>query len=58
MFVDETQISMLFSDGLAHVNRRRDERTSANCILETDRFQGGSIMIWAGISQRKKHPQL
>ena len=56
MFVDETRISMQFSDGRARVYRRRGERISANCILETDRFQGGSIMIWAGISQHTKTP--
>ena len=56
MFVDETRIAMQFSDGRARVYRRRGERTSANCKLETDRSQGGSIMIWAGISQHTKTP--
>jgi hypothetical protein len=32
------------------IYRRRGERFSDACVLETDRFGGGSVMIWGGIS--------
>jgi hypothetical protein len=29
--------------------RRRGERFTDQCIYESDRFGGGSVMVWAGI---------
>ena len=29
--------------------RRRGERFTDQCVYESDRFGGGSVMIWAGI---------
>ena len=34
--------------------RRRGERNSQNSLLQHDRFGGGSIMVWAGISLHTK----
>jgi hypothetical protein len=39
-----------FSDGPARAYRRGGERFSDVYVLETDRFGGGSVMIWGGIS--------
>jgi hypothetical protein len=50
LFSDESRFCLKFSDGRARVYRRRGERFSDACVLETDRFGGGSIMIWCGIS--------
>ena len=41
---------MKFSDGRARAYRRRGERFSDSCVLETDRFSGGSVMKWGGRS--------
>ena len=41
---------MLFrADGRSRINRRRDERYSANCVLEHDNFGGDSDLVWARI---------
>ena len=50
LFSDESRFCLKFSDGRARVYRRRGERFSGACVLETDRFGGGSVMIWDGIS--------
>jgi hypothetical protein len=31
------------------VYRRRRERFTDQCVYESDRFGGGSVMVWAGI---------
>jgi hypothetical protein len=31
------------------VYRRRGERFTQQCVYESDRFGGGSVMVWAGI---------
>ena len=42
---------MLFrTDGCSRINRRHNERYAAHCVLEHNRFSGGSVMVWlAGI---------
>jgi hypothetical protein len=37
-------------------NQRRGERFADACVLERDRFGGGSVMVWGGISHRLKSP--
>lgn len=54
LFTDESRITLRNADGRRRVYRRRGERFSANCVAEADRFQGGSIMIWGGISLHTK----
>ena len=56
LFVDETKINLNGSDGRDRVYRRRGERANDNCIVETQRFGGGSILVWAGISMHSKTP--
>jgi len=50
LFSDESRFCLKFSDGRARVYRRRGERFSDPCVQETDRFGGGSLMVWGGIS--------
>ena len=45
---------MKFSDGRARVYRRREERFSDACVLETYRFGEGSVMIWVVISHAER----
>lgn len=50
IFSDESRFLLRRPDGRARVYRRRHERFAANCVQEVDRFGGGSVMVWAGIS--------
>ena len=56
LFVDEVRVNLRVSDGRVRIYRRRGERNSQNCLLQHDRFGGGSIMAWAGISLHTKTP--
>ena len=49
LFSDESRFSLRFSDGRYRVYRRRGERFTDQCVYESDRFGGGSVMVWAGI---------
>jgi hypothetical protein len=40
---------ILFSDGRNRVYRRHGERFMNQCVYESDRFGGGSVMLWDGI---------
>ena len=35
----------------------RNERFAEVCIAEHDRYGGGSVMVWAGISAQRKTDQ-
>ena len=54
LFMDETKIKLNGSDGRLRVYRRTGERARDNCVLETQQFGGGSILVWAGISMHTK----
>ena len=56
LFVDETRISLRGNDGTARVYRALGERFNENCVVETEPFGGGSIMMFAGISMHTKTP--
>ena len=49
LFSDESRFMLRRADGRVRVYRRRNERFSANCVQECDRFGGGSVMVWGGI---------
>lgn len=34
--------------------RRQNERYADGCFQEKDRFRGGSVMVWAGITSRRR----
>ena len=38
------------ADGRRRVYRRREERFADACVVERDRFGGGSVMVWGGIA--------
>ena len=58
LFVDETRISPRGDDGRArvHMYRARGARFNENCVVETEPFGGGSIMMFAGIPMHTKTP--
>ena len=45
LFTDESRITLYRADG-----RRRGERFADACVVERDRFGGGSVMVWGGIA--------
>ena len=50
LFTDESKFMLDFHDGRRRVWRRKNERFSDCCVTEHDRFGGGSVLVWAGIS--------
>ena len=54
LFFDESWFSLSHHDGRIRVFRRRGERFADNCLIERDRFGGGSVMVWGGIMSRRK----
>lgn len=56
LFTDESRFLLYRSDRRQRVFRRKGERYSNDCVLECDRFGGGGIMVWGGISFGKKTP--
>jgi transposase len=60
-FTDESRFTFFRPDGRRRVYRRRvyrrrGERFADSCVLERDRFGGGSVMVWGGISHGLKSP--
>jgi hypothetical protein len=47
---DESKFNLKFSDGRMRIYRRRRECFADGCVKETDRFGGGGVMVWGGIS--------
>lgn len=56
LFTDESRFSMSFNDGRICVWRRPGERFRDATIQEVDRYGGGSIMVWGGISRHARTP--
>ena len=54
LFSDESRFNLSHHDGRIRVFRRRGERFADNCLIERDRFGGGSVMVWVGIMGRRK----
>lgn len=50
LFSDESRIALRGPDGRQRVYRRRKERFAPCAITKTVGYQGGSIMVWGGIS--------
>lgn len=50
LFTDESRLTLSTCDRRDRVWRRRGERSAACNILQHDRFGGGSVMVWGGIS--------
>ena len=50
VFSVESRFTLSFADGRLRVYRRRHKRFADSCVLERDRFGGGSVMVWGAIS--------
>ena len=50
LFTDESRFTLYRADGRRRVYRRRGERFADACVVERDRFGGGSVMAWGGIA--------
>ena len=53
-FSDESRFLLQKRDGRIRVYRRRNERFSSSCVQEVNSFSGGSITMWAAISNDRK----
>ena len=54
LFSDESRFTLERSDGRARVYHHSGERYTDACVKQTDRFRGGSVMVWAGINNNRK----
>ena len=50
LFTDESRFLLRRSDGRVRVFRRLRERFSDSCVMRHDRYGGGSVKVWAGIT--------
>ena len=50
LFMDESRFTLYRAAGRRRVYRRRGERFADACVVERDRFGGGSVMVWGGIA--------
>ena len=55
-FTDESRFTLFRADGRRRLYRRRGERFADACVFERDRYRGGSVMVWGGISHGVKSP--
>ena len=58
LFSDESRFSLSYHEARIRVFRRRGERFADNCLIERDRFRGGSVMVlgWHyGQKENKSH---
>ena len=53
---DEFRFTLFRADGRRRLYRRRGERFADACVFERDRYGGGSVMVWGGISHGVKSP--
>ena len=49
LYTDESRFSQEHADGRTRVFRRTGGRYADACVVEADRFRGGSVMVWGGI---------
>ena len=54
LFSDESRFTLFRSDGRQRVYRRRGERFADACVLQSDRFGGGSLLVWGSIAYNFK----
>ena len=50
LWSDESRFNLDFNDGRRRVWRQRNERFHDWCVAEHDRYGGGSVLVWSGIS--------
>ena len=49
-FTDEPRFTLFRADGRCRLKRRCGEQFADACVFERDRYGGGSVMVWGGIS--------
>ena len=54
LFTDESKFCLDFHDGRRRVWHQRNEQFTDCCIAEHDKFGGGSVIVWAGISYDRR----
>lgn len=54
LFTGESRFNVDFADERLRVWRGRNERFDTEHIIQRDRYGGGSVMVWGGISHRGK----
>ena len=54
MFTDESRFCIRFTDGRKRCWRRSGERYARATILDHDRYGGGSVMVWGGITHDRR----
>ena len=56
VFSDESRFTLSRADGRSRVWRRPGERYADACVLEADRWGGGSVMVWGAFSNDYRTP--
>jgi len=56
LFTDESRFTLRFNDGRVRVWRRVGERFTDATVRQHDRYGGGSVMMWGGISFNHRTP--
>ena len=56
LFTDESRFTVSFNDGRVRVWRRPGERFVDATVRQGDRYGGGSVMMWGGISSYHRTP--
>lgn len=51
LFTDESRFTLSFHDGRTRVWRRQGERFADATVQEHNRYGGGSVMVWGGMSR-------
>ena len=54
LFFDESRFNLSHHDGRIRIFRRIGERFADNCLIQRDRFGGGSVMVRGGVVGRRK----
>ena len=54
LFTDESRFTVDFADGRARVWRRSGERYHEQNVIQRDRYGGGSVMVWRGVTRNTK----
>lgn len=54
LFTDEKRFCVQENDCRSRIYQERVETLYDNCVIERDRHDGGSVMIWAYVSLHQK----